>query len=327
MILVINCGSQSMKWKVFDARLHEILHGGKNRYDKSLTQKDIREELTGIKKKGISIRFVGHRVVHPIYELAPLHNPSEHAAMKIAKAVFPTAKHHTAFDTDYFNDLPAVSRLYPLPESVRKKYLIQRFGFHGTSHKYLAGKAAESLKKPLKNLNVITLHLGGGCSITAVKRGKPVDTSMGFTPLEGLTMMSRAGDIDPGIVLFLVKKMGIKKVEHMLNRESGLLAIAGVSNYKEILTGKDKASKLAIDMFVYRIRKYLAAYTGVLGGSLDAIVFSGTIGAGLAKTRKLILKGLPCANKTKILVIPTDEEHQIAQDIKERWKKSFAKTQ
>ncbi len=318
MILVLNCGSQSVKWKIFDKNLNLISQDRKEYYRKSLAEKVLRNELKKIKNSHLSIEFVGHRVVHPISELAPLHNPFELLGIKAAKEEFKKAKHLIVFDADFFKNLPAVSQIYPLPEFLRKKYSIRRFGFHGISHQYLTQKTSGILKKPLKSLNLITLHLGGGCSIAAIKNGKPIDTSMGFTPLEGLVMMSRAGDLDPGILIFLAKKIGIKNLEKILNKESGLKAITGITNFKKILTKKDKKSKLAVEIFVYRIKKYISAYFGVLKGKVDAIVFSGEIGAGLPKTRNLILKDLSFLKKTKILVIPTDEEYQIAKEIKEK---------
>lgn len=327
MILVLNCGSQSVKWKIFDENLNLISQGRKGYYKKSLAEKVLRDELKKIKNSHLSIDFIGHRVVHPISELAPLHNPFELLGIKAAKKEFKKVKHLIVFDTDFFKDLPLVSQIYPLPEFLRKKYSIRRFGFHGISHQYLTQKTSEILKKPLKSLNLITLHLGGGCSIAAIKNGKPIDTSMGFTPLEGLVMMSRAGDLDPGILIFLAKKIGIKNLEKILNKESGLKAIASITNFKKILMKKDKKSKLAVEIFIYRIKKYLSAYFGILNGKVDAIVFSGEIGVGLPKTRNLILKDLRFLKKTKILVIPTDEEYQIAKEIKGKWKKFFKKTQ
>ncbi len=327
MILVLNCGSQSVKWKIFDENLNLISQDRKEYYKKSLAEKVLRDELKKIKNSDEAIKFIGHRVVHPICELAPLHNPFELLGIKAAKKEFKKAKHLIVFDTDFFKNLPAVSQIYPLPEFLRKKYSIRRFGFHGISHQYLTQKTSEILKKPLKSLNLITLHLGGGCSIAAIKNGEPIDTSMGFTPLEGLVMMSRAGDLDPGLLIFLTKKIGIKNLEKILNKESGLKAIAGITNFKKILTKKDKKSKLAVEIFVYRIKKYISAYFGVLKSKVDAIVFSGEIGVGLPKTRNLILKDLSFLKKTKILVIPTDEEYQIAKEIKEKWKKFFKKTQ
>ncbi len=328
MILVLNCGSQSVKWKIFDENLKLISQGSGEYYKKGLAENILREEFKKIKEKNFQINFIGHRVVHPISdELAPLHNPFEMLGIKVAKQEFKKAKQIIIFDTDFFKNLPEISRIYPLPEFLTKKYLIRRLGFHGISHKYLAEKASEILKKPLEKLNLITLHLGGGDSITAIKNGKPIDTSMGFTPLEGLVMMSRAGDLDPGILIFLAKRLGIKRLEKILNEESGLKAITDVSDFKKILQEKDKKSKLALKIFVYRIKKYISAYFGILGGKVDAIVFGGKIGAGLPKTRNLVLKDLNFLREAKILVIPTDEEYQIAKEIKEKWIKFSKKIQ
>lgn len=327
MILVLNCGSQSVKWKVFDGNLN-LLSGGKKEYfSRKSAGEVLKKELKKIKNGNWKIDFVGHRVVHPIAELAPLHNPFEYLGIKIAKKEFSKAKHLVVFDTDFFNDLPEVAKIYALPESLTKKYKIRRYGFHGISHKYLGEKAAGILKKPLQKLNLITLHLGGGASITAIKNGKPIDTSMGFTPLEGLAMMTRAGDIDPGILIFLAKRMKIGKLDKILNRESGLKAICGESDFRKIIKRKDNKAKLAREIFVYKIKKYLSAYFGILNGKVDAIVFSGQIGSGYPETRKMILKDLKFLKNAKILAIPTDEEYQIAKEVKIKWQKHFKKTQ
>jgi len=315
MILVLNCGSQSIKWKVFDKNLNLISEGKKDCFKKSYYEQNLKKELKKIKTLYPEIKWIGHRVVHPIDELAPLHNPFERLGVKIAEKEFPQAKQKIIYDTDFFKNLPDVSQIYPLPKNLVKKYSIRRYGFHGISHQYLVEKAAEILKKPLKKLNLITLHLGGGCSMTAIKNGQPIDTSMGFTPLEGLAMMTRSGDLDPGILIFLTKKIGVDKLEEILNHQSGLKAICGESDFRKILKRKDKKAELAKRIFIYRIKKYLSAYFGILKGKVDAVVFSGQIGAGYQQTRKMILKDLPFLQKTKILVIKTDEEYQIAKTL------------
>ena len=339
MILVINCGSQSIKWEAFDNGLNLISAGKGEYFDLKKAGPVIRAEFDRIRKKFSKIDFVGHRVVwggeffepllvkKPVLGKlekfsghAPLHNPFEILAIKIAQKSFKEAKQVAVFDSGFFKDLPEVARRYPLLESLNKKYSIRRYGFHGISHKYLTFEAAKILKKPVSQTNLITLHLGGGASITAIKAGKPIDTSMGFTPLEGLLMTTRSGDIDAGLVLFLVKKLGLKRTERILSVEGGLRAISGYSDFRNVLKSKKKSSKLAFDMFVYRIRKYLMAYYGVLEGEVDAIVFSGSIGAGNAKTKNAVLKNLPISKKIKILTIKTNESYQIAKEIKEKWR-------
>ncbi len=339
MILVLNCGSQSFKWKVFDGNLRQIAKGSKTYFKQSQAKRVLTSELKKIKSQYPSIKFVGHRIVHGgkyflpavlnakiIKEIkkysfvAPLHNPFELLGVELAKKEFLKAKHIAVFDTEFFKDLPDVSKTYPLPEIIRKKFFIRKFGFHGISHKYLANKAAEILKKPLRKLNLITIHLGGGASITAIKKGKPIETSMGFSPLEGLLMNSRSGDIDAGLVLFLVKKLGLKKTEEILNLESGLKAIAGSADYKKVVGLQSKKAKLAFGMYVWRLKKYLAGYYfGLLEGKVEAIVFGGKIGTGLPITRRAVLKNMPLSKTTRVLPIETDESFQIAKEIKENF--------
>jgi len=316
MILVLNCGSQSIKWKVFDKELNLKNQGKKEVFKKSSFSRILKKEL---KTLDLNIDLVGHRVVHggeefvePIKitknvlkklrkynKLAPLHNPYNLLGIKTAKKIFPKTKQMVVFDTEFYKDLPEVSRTYALPENLRKKY--RKFGFHGISHEYAYKKTCAK--------KVISCHLGGGCSITAIKNGKPVDTSMGFTPMEGLVMMTRAGDIDSGIIV----KLG-KKANKILNYESGMKGLAGEDSMLKILKRKDKEAKLALDIFSWRIKKYIGAYYAILGGC-DVLVFTGAIGAGLSKTKKLILKDLKILKNTKILIVKPDEELAIAQKI------------
>jgi len=305
MILVLNCGSQSIKWKIFDQKLR-LKKKGKARGSLKKELKKIKEDIT----------LVGHRVVHGGEEfkkptrinkevlkklqkynkLAPLHNPYNLLGIKIALKKFPKASHFAVFDTEFYKDLPKVSSNYALPENLRKKY--RRFGFHGISHEY-------AMKK-VKGKKIISCHLGGGCSITAIKNGKAIDTSMGFTPMEGLIMMTRSGDIDPGIVLDLGKK-----AKRVLNYESGMKGLTGTDEMLKILK---KKNTLALEMFVYRIKKYIGAYYAILGGC-DVLVFTGMIGAGDPRIRKLVCKDLNILKKTKIVSIKPDEELAIAQKI------------
>jgi acetate kinase len=326
MILILNCGSQSIKWKVFDLKLKLKDEGKKEVFRNGSFKKILKKELKSIKYE---IDLVGHRVVHggqyfrkpieidssvlkklkKVKRLAPLHNPYNMLGIKISKKLFPKAKQMAVFDTGFYKDLPEVASVYALPDNLRDEY--RRFGFHGISHEFVLNKVSKLLKKPTKEISIISCHLGGGSSITAIKNGKAVDTSMGYTPLEGLAMMTRAGDIDPGIILDLVERYGLKKVKNILNNKSGLKAISHESEMLKILKGKNKKSKLALDYFVYKILKYIGSYSTILG-NIDAVVFTGTIGAGDPKTRNLICKNI---KNIKIIVIEPNEELAIAQKI------------
>ncbi len=333
MILILNCGSQSIKYKIFNSKFRilkekAIVIKHRRDYHKNLIK--ILNELRGF--DGL-IKVVGHRVVHggqkfrdptpitpPVLKelrrydkLAPLHNPFNLLGIEVALKIFPGTKQVAVFDTGFYKDLPEEALIYPLPESIRKKYGFVRFGFHGISHKYAAGAA--------RGKRIISCHLGGGSSITAIKNGKAVDTSMGFTPLEGVAMMSRCGDLDPGIVLELARTLSPEKAAEILNHESGLKGICGLTDMKEILKkadGGDKRAVLALKIFVYRIRKYIGAYCAILGGC-DTLVFTGAIGAGSKKLRKMVCRGLAVLNKpnkVKILTVKPNEELAIAQELK-----------
>jgi len=337
-VLILNCGSQSIKWKLFDKSLKLQIERKKEVFNSKNYQRVLVEELKNINKREIEIEKVGHRVVHggekfrePILitkkilkelkkfnKLAPLHNPFNILGIKTAQKVFLKAKQIAVFDTGFFKDLPERSYVYPLPEKLRKKYGFRRFGFHGISHEYVAQEAAKKIKKPFKKLKIITCHLGGGSSITAIKNGKAIDTSMGYTPMEGLVMMTRSGDIDPGIVIEIAKNLSLKKAEEILNFESGIKGISGNSDMLEVLNKLkkgDKKAKLSLEIFVYRIKKYVAAFFAILGGC-DLLVFTGAIGWGSAKIRNMICKDLTILKNSKILTIKTDEEFAIAQKIK-----------
>ncbi|MBI5076931.1 acetate kinase [Candidatus Falkowbacteria bacterium] len=293
-----------------------------------------------------SIVKVGHRVVHgaekfirptlltartikqleKFNKLAPLHNPNNIAGIKACRALLPAAEQWAVFDTAFHSTIPDYAYLYPIPFKIYQERGVRRYGFHGISHQYVSGEASRLLKKKFPNL--ITCHLGSGCSITAIKAGKSVDTSMGFTPLEGLMMSTRSGDIDPAIIFYLTREgMTITEIDKLLNSESGLVGVAGLKDMRDIMVASGykisnyrsplKFSKqqkylasLALNMFVYRVRKYIGAYATVLG-RIDAIVFTAGIGERNADIRSLIVKGLPI--KTKILVIPTNEELMIAK--------------
>lgn len=336
MILVLNCGSQSIKWKVFDANLRPIKFGKIKVLATDDYKKMLRQELEKI--RGFRIQSVGHRVVHgggifskplrlspenlvdleKISRFAPLHNPFNILGIKMSTEVFKNAPQFAVFDTEFFAELPEVARTYALPENISRDFSFRRYGFHGVSHEYVAKKAAEKLGKPFDNLRVITCHLGGGSSVAAIRNGKAIDTSMGFTPLEGVVMMTRPGNIDTGIVLELAKKFGVEKAGEILNKESGLKGICREGEMLKVfekINQGDKKAKLAFDIFVYSAKKYIGAYFAILGGC-DILVFTGSIGSGLPKTRNAVLKDLKILDKTKIMAIETDEELAIALKIK-----------
>jgi len=345
MILVLNCGSQSIKLKVFASPAVASAKGGqdfkviKESSVKVLEGDDykkiLREELSKI--KGFRIQSVGHRVVHgkdifkkptritkenlfeleKLNRLAPLHNPFNILGIKICQEIFKNIPQYAIFDTEFFADLSEKAYTYALPEIISRDFSFRRYGFHGISHEYVAKKAAEKIKKPFEKLKLITCHLGGGASITAIKNGKAIDTSMGFTPLEGLVMMTRPGNIDAGIVLELAKKYGVEKTSEILNKESGLKGICRESQMLKVLEKikhGDNSAKLALDVFVYAIQKYIGAYFATLDGC-DAVVFTGAIGFGSEKIRNMICKDLKILRGVKILAIKTDEELAIAQKI------------
>ena len=339
MILVLNCGSQSIKWKLFRKKDLKLLEEGeKTVFNLNNFEEILFREVNKLKNKYFDkIQKIGHRVVHggekfrkptkitkqvlkeleKFNKLAPLHNPFNILGIKVAKKVFPKVSQTAVFDTEFYKDLPKKAYIYPLPEEIRKKYKIRRFGFHGISHEYVAKEAAKRIKKPFAKLKIITCHLGGGSSITAIKNGKAIDTSMGFTPMEGLIMMTRPGDIDAGIVLELVKNFSFKKTDKILNFQSGLKGICGKEKMLEVLKKAkqgNKKAKLALDLFVYRIQKYIGAYFTILGGC-DLLIFTGTIGFFSTKIRNMICRDLTILKNTKILAIKTDEELSIAQKV------------
>ena len=308
------------------------------------------------------IQAVGHRVVHgaerftgsvrvdadvikaleDFSTLAPLHNPPNLVGIREAMHLMPGATHVAVFDTAFHQTLPPHAYLYALPYDLYAQHRIRRYGFHGTSHRYVTEATAHLLGRPLAETNVITAHLGNGCSMAAVAGGKSVDTSMGMTPLEGLVMGTRSGDVDPGLVLHLIRSLGktFDQIDGLLNRQSGLLGISGVSNdMREVVdaaaAGNARAD-LAVEIFCYRIKKYIGAYTAVLG-RVDALVFTGGIGENAAGIRERACRGLEGigyvldalrnsaaargprdvsadGSPHRILVIPTDEEMMIARD-------------
>ena len=341
-ILVINCGSSSIKYKLFVMPQEKLLKKGLIEHIGEKGSK-IQNHYTGLKMILAdihSVQAVGHRVVHggekferPVAidkaviqkikdcsEIAPLHNPANLEGILACKKLLPAVIQVAIFDTAFHQTLPEYAYVYGLPYEYYKRYGIRKYGFHGTSHEYVAREAARILKNPLNKLKIITCHLGNGCSITAVDKGKSIDTSMGFTPLEGLVMGTRSGDIDPALVTYIMnkKKINADQIDNLLNKESGLKGISGISNDMRVLATKAKAgnkrARLARDIFVYRIKKYIGAYTSVMNGC-DCLVFTAGIGENQKSIRDKICKGISSYLKKapKILVIPTNEELMIAR--------------
>lgn len=310
------------------------------------------------------LRTVGHRVVHggeafhmptlvdddvveairAMVPLAPLHNPANLDGILVARELFPRVPQVAVFDTAFHQTMPRTAYRYALPSYLYRKHGVRRYGFHGTSHNYVAKRAAKMLGKPLEHCNLITLHLGNGASATAIRDGLSIDTSMGMTPLEGLVMGTRCGDIDPAIHLYLCKNLGFDgaTLDDLLNRQSGLLGICGVNDMREIhrmAEQGDENAELAIGIACHRLKKYLGAYYAELG-EVDAVVFTGGIGENDAETRARTCGGLQRlgieldkqANRrpgggerdiaspdsdVRVLVIPTNEELEIAQQAAE----------
>ena len=303
---------------------------------------------------------VGHRVVHggemfrepviiddatlgvieELIPLAPLHNPANVTGIRAMRDLLPHAPHVAVFDTAFHQTMPPRALHYALPAEFYRVYGVRRYGFHGSSHRYVAREASRHLGVPPEQLNLITLHLGNGASATAIARGRSIDTSMGMTPLEGLIMGTRCGDIDPALHFYLQRKTGrpFAEIEMILNKESGLKGICGVNDMREIQNraqGGDAQAELALDMFCYRVKKYIGSYYAALG-SLDVIVFTGGIGENSAVVRSRSCEGLSGLgislderrnnaaaggireiqageSRVRILVVPTDEELEIAQ--------------
>lgn len=392
-VLVINCGSSSLKYQLIDMRDESVLakglverigiEGSVLKHETTGKEKAVIEQpmenhkvalelviaaLTdknhGAIKEMNEINAVGHRVVHggekfsgsviidenvikameECVELAPLHNPPNLMGIHACKEIMPNVPMAGVFDTAFHQTMPKASYIYPLPYELYEKYGIRKYGFHGTSHKYVAERTAALLDRPLESLKIVTCHLGNGASVTAIDGGKSIDTSMGFTPLEGLAMGTRCGDLDPAIVTFIMEKenLDIEGINNLLNKKSGVLGISGVSSdFRDIedaaKEGNERA-QLALDKFDIRVRKYIAAYAAVMGG-VDAIVFTAGLGENSATNREEIVQGLEfmgvkiCSerNKTrgkevivstddsrvKVLVIPTNEELMIARDTQE----------
>lgn len=366
-IAVINSGSSSIKFQLFDMTQSEVLahilvekigefssvttldygdkkititsvvknhHDGLEEIISLLTEHEILEDFT-------SLDAIGHRVVHggeefksavlidekvinaikSLIPLAPLHNPANLEGILVSRKKAPFVKQVAVFDTSFHSRMPQEAYLYALPYEMYEKHKIRRYGFHGTSHSYVMKKAAELLKKDVKDLNLITLHLGNGESACAIEGGVSIDTSMGFTPLEGLVMGTRSGDIDPAIVLYMQRELGmsVDEVDKLLNKKSGLLGISGNNDVRSLIESDSEKSKLALDIMTRRIKKYIGSYMALLG-RVDAIVFTGGIGEHSAYIRDAVLEN-GFAKNIKTLVVQTDEELEIANECLEVLKK------
>lgn len=389
-ILVLNCGSSSVKYKLIESDNGDVLaEGGVEKIglpdsflkfkrpdgsketitvsmpDHKEAVKNVLNILTdpqeGVIKSYDEIQAVGHRVVHGMekfnksvlitpeviekvkecYPVAPLHNPANITGIEAVTELIPGVPQVGVFDTAFHQTMPAKAFMYALPYEDYEKFGIRRYGFHGTSHRYVSRRACEFLGLPYEKQRIITCHIGNGGSITAIKDGISVDTSMGLTPTEGLVMGTRVGDVDPGALTYLMKCEGLDAdgLTNVINKKSGVLGISGISSDMRdiedaIATGNERA-KLAMDMYEYRILKYIGAYTAVLGG-VDVIAFTAGVGENSPELREAICKQLSYLgvtldkeanrsrgkeveisgkdSKVKVVVIPTDEELVIAQD-------------
>ena len=390
-IFVLNCGSSSIKYQLFDIEKKLVLAKGiveniglkesiiknkRNDGDKVLVNEEIPNHTIGIEKilnllidkdhgslKSFDeINAVGHRVVHggekfnssvlitdevikimeECIDLAPLHNPPNLKGIAAIKKILPKIPQVGVFDTAFHQTMPDYAYMYAIPYELYEKYSIRRYGFHGTSHRYVSQRACEILNLDFKKQKIITCHLGNGASIAAVEHGKSIDTSMGLTPVEGLMMGTRTGDLDLGVMFFIMNKENLDVIaaNALVNKQSGVLGISGVSSdMREVenaeVNGNERA-KLALNMYHYRVKKYIGAYAAAMGG-VDIIVFTGGIGENGPETREEICKGFeflgldfdPKVNEGKrgkevvisksvskvtAIVVPTDEELVIAQD-------------
>jgi acetate kinase len=389
-VLVINCGSSSLKYQVLDMTTEALLCKGlveriglngsvisheKTGQDKIKTEvpmkdhKDAIEQVLmavqdkehGVVKSMKEIGAVGHRVVHAgekfsssvlitdevikaledCVELAPLHNPPNLLGIAACQQLMPNTPMVAVFDTAFHQTMPPESYIYAIPYEYYQKYGVRRYGFHGTSHKYVSERAAKMLNTNLDELKLITCHLGNGASVSAIKRGKCIDTSMGFTPLEGLVMGTRSGDIDPAIVTYIREKEGLPQgqVNEILNKKSGVLGISGVSSdfrdlEQAVAEGNERAA-LALKVFAHKVRFYIGAYIAEMNG-VDAIIFTAGVGENDVTMREIICNNLgnlgikldPIKNKirgqereistddsrVKVLLVPTNEELMIARD-------------
>jgi len=363
-VFVVNSGSSSIKWELLDAESGSVSRGGiverigepgGGAADHDDGMRQILAEL-GEEHPAV----VGHRVVHggaeftqatvitdeverqleEISVLAPLHNPANLKGIRAARATFPTVRHVAIFDTAFHGTLPHHAYTYAIDAQLARAHGIRRYGFHGTSYRYVSGRAAAMLGKDLADLKLIVFHLGNGASVCAIDAGSSVDTSMGMTPLEGLVMGTRSGNIDPGALFHLGRAgMDLPGLDHLLNRESGLFGMTGTGDMRDVQSAADSGdddAQAALAVYYHRLRHYLGAYLVALGGA-DAIVFTAGVGENNANTRRATLEGLESFgidldaavnalpndgervisasdSRVKILVIPTNEELQIARE-------------
>ena len=363
-ILVINCGSSSVKFSVLDPRENKVYLSGlveniemssakahwrfidHDKCSEALPDLDYASALKYVSDVILqdaslvrSIVAVGHRVVHggeafsqsviinddvaksieACNDLAPLHNPANLMGVEFFANTFPDLPQIAVFDTAFHQTMPKHAYLYALPYELYEKYNIRRYGFHGTSHRYVSMKAAEELSKPLSELNLITAHLGNGCSLAAIHHGESVDTTMGLTPLEGLVMGTRSGDVDPGLHAYLLMRlnMTIEDIDNLLNKKSGLLGVSQkTSDMRELhklADEGDELAQLALEIFCYSLAKHIASMRVALP-SLDALIFTGGIGENDKEVRTKTLKLLSFLDMKEVMVIPTDEELMIAKD-------------
>jgi acetate kinase len=391
-ILVVNCGSSSLKYSFFDTadpsrNAHGVVekiaidgtrlvhHGPKGELKRELGKSDfsaafeamfgaLTSKASGVLRGAEDVGVVAHRVVHGgerfteativdeevlaeiehLNPLAPLHNPVNLAGIRAMQRLFPKAPHVVVFDTAFHHTLSAYAYLYGLPYELYEKHGVRRYGFHGASHHYVSLRAAQFLKRRPNELRLVTCHLGNGSSLCAVDHGRSIDTTMGFTPVEGLIMGTRSGDVDAGVLTFLERTDGLTpgQCEELLNKKSGLLGISGISSdMREILAAAgdgEHRALLALKAYCYRVRKYIGAYVAAMGG-LDAVVFTGGVGQGSAEVRALSLQGLGCmgisldedrnrnangfdevcrisrnGSRVEVLVVPTDEERMMARE-------------
>ncbi|NLX66981.1 MAG: acetate kinase [Bacteroidales bacterium] len=390
-VLVLNCGSSSIKYKLFEMKSKEPIAQGvvekigmKGSFlkftlpdgRKVMLEGEILEHRAGIEyvlgvllsekygciKSLDEIEAVGHRVVHggetfnesvlitdeviaklnECIELAPLHNPPNLKGIYAIQELMPDTPQVSVFDTAFHQTMPDYAFMYGIPYSLYEKYSIRRYGFHGTSHRYVSARACEFLGVPYKEQRIITAHIGNGGSIAAIKNGKSIDTSMGMTPVEGLIMGTRSGDVDPGVISYIMEKehMGTKGISTLLNKFSGVLGISGISSdmreLESAIKEGNKRAILAMETYNYRIKKYIGSYAAVLGG-VDILVFTGGVGENQAVTRRDVCRGMEYmgieldeelndsvrakevviskpTSKVKVLIIPTDEELSIAND-------------
>src|SRR6202789_1057865 len=327
VVLVLNAGSSSLKYQLIepdsskslaDGVVEQIGESSSPVADHAAALQVAFEKLSegGIDLKACGLAAVGHRVVHggaifyrptlvddtviaelkQLSMLAPLHNPPAVEGIEVARKMLPDVPHIAVFDTAFFHDLPAAAATYAIDRELAERWQIRRYGFHGTSHRYVSEQAAAFLDRPVQELNQIVLHLGNGASASAIAGGRPVDTSMGLTPLEGLVMGTRSGDVDASIVGYLHREadMSVDEIESMLNKQSGLVGLAGERDFRRLrerIESGDSSAQLAYDVFIHRLRKYIGAYVAILGRT-DAVTFTAGVGENAGAVRRDALSGL-----------------------------------